>query len=256
MQTETSANTLNQIVLEIEGLKRQSRAAIPFGLIGLALVVGGLVYSSMQLTSVRAQIQTKNRELTQLDNALKAKNAQYAEKRANLEELTRKIPVLESRLAELNQNIASAAQATSATQRNAALAAAQAKASSASSELADATALLADTTAPARYGDYNVDLFYCAQNAERNKPLAEAVYALSQDGRTRGRWRVKVLSEQANNASGYRIRSDVIRFNADEKDMARMLLLDIAGVTSADVSSQQIDYPTPGYLSIFFCAAA
>lgn len=107
----------------------------------------------------------------------------------------------------------------------------------------------------ARYGAYNVDIFYCENAGERAKSRAEAVGAIGV-GRTTGVWRTRALKTDANRRLGYRIVTDVIRHNRDESDVAQRLSADIRAKLGLDMATVDIASPTPGYLSMFFCDGA
>ena len=101
-------------------------------------------------------------------------------------------------------------------------------------------------------GSYNVDVFYCEATRERSEPLANLALGLKSAGDT-GRWRVRSLSESKNREPGYGITGNVIRFTPpDERPVADALarLLKTKGI---DASLQEVDFPTPGLVSVFLC---
>lgn len=255
MSAESPDTTLQSIALDIEKLKRQSQSTIPVAVLGLILVVGGLVYSVVQLNSVRSDIADRRKELADVDLLLKAKTVQLAQAQKRLDDGAAQLSSLGREVDGLSQRIATAAAATSQAQKNAALDAAVVQAQDLNAAISTASAAAATEAAAARYGNYRVDLFYCADRAARNKPLAEQARALGQGGATQGKWQVRALSEKANASPGYGIRSDVIRFESDEKAMAAKLREDVAKLTQVSLSAQQIGYHTQNYISVFFCGA-
>ncbi|ALN60721.1 hypothetical protein GLE_5380 [Lysobacter enzymogenes] len=247
---ELSGTTLDAIITDIDRLKRQSQSAIPFGLAGLALVVGGLVYSGWQLNNVRRDIADKRQEMADVDLSLNAKAAQLAESEKRLSEAREQRESLQIEINNLAERIDAVASAPNAAQKNAELNAAMVQAKDLNAAIASAAA---NDSAPPRYGAYKVDIFYCADRTARNKPLAERARTLGQDGAAQGEWRVRELSEKSNASPGYGIRSDVIRFESDEKAMAGKLRDDVTRLTQVSLSAQQIRYETPNYISLFFC---
>ncbi|QWP77654.1 hypothetical protein J5226_04375 [Lysobacter sp. K5869] len=264
MNAPSPDTTLQSIARDIEQFKRQSKSAIPAGVVGLVLMFGGLAYSGWQLTTVGREVAEKRREIAEkdrevaakrqqaadLDLSLSAKAAQLAQADQQRAERSVQLESLQLKIDELNRNLNAIATAPNAAQKNAELDAAMVRAKDLNTAIASATAT--DAAAP-RYGAYRVDVFYCADRAARNKPLAEQARTLGQNGATQGRWQVRELSEKSNASPGYGIRSDVIRFESDEKAMAGKLRDDVTQLTRVALSAQQINYRTPNYISLFFC---
>lgn len=245
MNTESSNQILASVTRDIELLKRQSRTAIPVATLGLAAIIGGLVYSAIQLQEVRSQVGEKTQELELLEKDLSKKRQEYGaliDQKAKLEQV----------MNELTNRVADATKTSDIVQKNAQLTDALATATVATASLSATSALLLSQEDTSRYGDYRVDLFYCEQGAQRNKPLAESALALAPDT-SRSRWKVRELSISRNASPGYGIRSDLIRFNADERSVAGKLRDDITKQVGVSLSSQEIKFATPGYVSVFFC---
>lgn len=105
-----------------------------------------------------------------------------------------------------------------------------------------------------RFGAMNVDVFYCADASPKNSDLAKRLLIL-REGNSSGKWRVRELTSTLNASPGYGLSSDVIRFNADEREIAERLKADIGKSTSVAINLQEISFPTPGYISVFLCGA-
>jgi hypothetical protein len=120
--------------------------------------------------------------------------------------------------------------------------------------LANAQAKLsaAGNTGVATYGAYSVDVFYCT-TSPGNKALAEAALKMGKP-RSIGNWRIRELTSAMNSRSGYGIKANQIRFNADEREIAIRIKNDLGRELRAAVAESQIAYPTPNYISLFFCA--
>ena len=101
------------------------------------------------------------------------------------------------------------------------------------------------------YRAMKVDLFYCGEAAGRGAALAEAALALR--GQASVRWRVRALPKEINSRPGYDIRRHLLRFNRDERPAALALQADLKSLLKVDVAVMEIPYPTPNYLSVFFC---
>ncbi|WP_255990823.1 hypothetical protein [Chitinolyticbacter albus] len=101
------------------------------------------------------------------------------------------------------------------------------------------------------YAGYNIDLFHCERRAAAGK--AEAASALTLRPKAgAGRWRIRLLPDEINLQPGYQVSGRLIRHNADETVAARQLADALAG-QGLPVQLALIAYPTPHYLSIFFC---
>lgn len=103
------------------------------------------------------------------------------------------------------------------------------------------------------YGHLRIDWFYCVASEARSKPLAEAAKKL-QDESVSGSWRIRALPKDINARVGYQINNNVIRHNPDELQAAQRLQADLKSALQLDVQLMEIAYPTPDYLSVFFCA--
>lgn len=251
MSAPSSDTALQSIARDIEQFRRQSKSAIPAGVVGLILVVGGLVYSGWQLNRVHRDIAAKRQQVADLDLTLHTRATQLADSDKQLAALKSERERTRQELDALKQGLSLAATAKDLDQKNAELKALAVKVKDLDSALVSAAA--ATESAAPRYGANRVDIFYCADRAARNKPLAEQARTLGRDGTTQGRWQVRELSEKSNAAPGYGLRSDVIRFESDEKTMAGLLRDDVTQLTRVPLSAQQISYRTPNYVSVFFC---
>ncbi|WP_148714128.1 hypothetical protein [Chitinolyticbacter meiyuanensis] len=113
----------------------------------------------------------------------------------------------------------------------------------------------ATSTAPAEsgqaYGSYNVDFFHCERGGEATRTAANAALSLRPAGST-ARWRPRLLPDEINLQPGYRISGRLIRYNPDEADAAKRLAAALAK-QGQPFQLMQIGYPTPRYLSVFFC---
>jgi hypothetical protein len=104
------------------------------------------------------------------------------------------------------------------------------------------------------YGKMRVDIFYCATTENISKPFADSAMEL-RDSSFIQRWRIRVLPEEINNRSGYNVHRNVIRYNPEEKTAAIELRDDLeAKMPNLKVDIMEIQYPTPNYLSVFFCS--
>jgi hypothetical protein len=108
-------------------------------------------------------------------------------------------------------------------------------------------------SSPSRYGSFNIDFFYCESSRQKYEPLALKAVSLK-DSTSTGRWRVRLLPESVNAQAGYNIHENVIRYNSDEKGIAQTLLADLRTKLQVEATAMEIAYPTPNYVSVFFCA--
>jgi hypothetical protein len=104
-----------------------------------------------------------------------------------------------------------------------------------------------------RYGSFNIDFFYCESSRQKFEPLARTAASLK-DSTSTGRWRARLLPESVNAQAGYNIHENVIRYNSDEKGIAQALLSDLKTKLQVEANAMEIAYPTPNYVSVFFCA--
>jgi hypothetical protein len=102
----------------------------------------------------------------------------------------------------------------------------------------------------AGFGSWNVDAFYCEGSASGEQGADKA---LALKGSAAGRWRKRLLPATVNAGPGYGLHTNVIRYNAGEEAVARRLQQGLAASGTGAVDLQRVDYPTPGYVSVFFC---
>ena len=113
-----------------------------------------------------------------------------------------------------------------------------------------------------KWSNYDFDFFWCEQgpNPEANKRTAEQASKLlqSMDPSADGRWRVRKLPAAINAKPGYRI--DGYQINASSPDeikianvMNTIFKQNAMPSADQDFKIRPIDYPTPWYLSVFFC---
>jgi hypothetical protein len=102
------------------------------------------------------------------------------------------------------------------------------------------------------YAAYSVDIFYCSEAGAGAKSQAQAAFSMSK-GKTAGRWRLRELAADINRRSGYGIDGNVVRFNAGEAEVAKKIRADVRAMQGVNIELQQIEYPTPNYISMFFC---
>lgn len=113
-----------------------------------------------------------------------------------------------------------------------------------------------------RWANYDFDFFWCSQSAnpaaaKRAAELALAV-AKEADPAASGRWRVRELPGAINSRPGYRISGYVIKVSSDDEQKLAGVLTGVFkqhAIPSAEgqFSVSRIDYPTPWYISVFFC---
>lgn len=108
-------------------------------------------------------------------------------------------------------------------------------------------------TAASPFGAFNIDFFYCENTQSSSKVLAEKAVAL-RDAASKGRWRIRLLPETVNSQPGYNVRGNIVRYNPDEKTVAQALIKVLKDKLQLSVAGMEIAYPTPNYVSVFFCA--
>lgn len=113
-----------------------------------------------------------------------------------------------------------------------------------------------------KWANYDFDFFWCekGENPDANKRAAVEASKLLQslDPNADGRWRVRMLPAAINAKPGYRI--DGYRINVSSDDEAKIATVMDAifkhnAMPSPDINFEirRINYPTPWYLSVFFC---
>ncbi|NQD38243.1 hypothetical protein HPT27_14540 [Permianibacter sp. IMCC34836] len=102
------------------------------------------------------------------------------------------------------------------------------------------------------YGAIRVDAFYCADNSGTGKAKAESTLRL-RESNSAASWRVRALPDEINARPGYHIEQNLIRYNPDERQAAEALQADLKKSLGIDVALAEIQYPTPNYLSVFYC---
>jgi hypothetical protein len=103
---------------------------------------------------------------------------------------------------------------------------------------------------------YRVDIFYCegstpAMTAAREARAKQASQKLQKSG-VQVVARVRLLPTLVQARAGYQSFSDEIRFNGGGEREAAQQLANIVGIDGRSVN--QIEYRTPQYLSVFYCA--
>jgi hypothetical protein len=233
------------VLASLAKLERSSRLAIPLSLVAFVAIAAMLILSARELTSTRQKIDAADIELEQ-------KRAEVVRVR---EEANRVVIVTQDRLQAADTKIENASKNSSKPEQVANLQAAREDLAVADASLAGAkvkiSALPSSAQAVTRYGAMSVDIFYCETEGNRAKELAERVAGLK--GSSVGRWRVRTLPAALNATEGYRVTTNVIRYNPDELVVARSLLDDAKSQGSVDFRLQEISYPTPGYISAFVC---
>jgi len=221
-------------------LERSSRMAVPLGLLGVGAIVAMIVVSSAELRETRAEIATAEREL-------KIRQEELAKVKAEAERITAET---QKRLRETEQQLDN----VTATAPAQAVALEEAR-----NQLAvvDATLTRAKifyefkNAQPAAFDTMSVDIFYCESAGERAKQVATQLLQIK--GESLGRWRVRRLSRNVNAGPSYRISGNVIRFNPDERSQAERLMQEGQRIAQVSFRLQEIDYPTPNYISAFIC---
>lgn len=102
-------------------------------------------------------------------------------------------------------------------------------------------------------GHTRVDIFYCEQTQNRSKPLADK-FRSTQTAKDTGEWRLRLLPASVNKQPGYRLSANEIRFNAPDEQAVAQVLSKRAEAQGAPMQFREATTPTPGYVSVFFCA--
>ena len=223
----------NELLQRIHKLERSSHMAIPFGIIGMIGILAALYFSTRALQEAREELAIAEQALSQTQEEIDRAQA--------------RLDALNKTLAEISEK--------GAPLGNAEIGSALTQLATIDSSLAVATAKVSQSqykSMDSRYGAMSIDIFYCVDAGPNNQRLANEIMLL-REGNSAGRWRVRELSEAANATKGYRLTTDTIRFNADERTIAQALQEDAQKITGGDIRLQQIKYPTPGYISLFLC---
>lgn len=244
----------NEVLLRLAKLERSSKSAIPFGIFAMLAISGALYFGSKELRDTRQKIHSAQAQLAVMrqqmgseQKELQDKENVIALKMVAIDEAQKQLDAVRAEIAALSneRNNPDAIRIRSAL-------AGVARADASLAVAGGTTGVDPATTLKLRYGSMNVDIFYCESSLSSSAELAKRVDALGRRN-TAGRWRLRPLSADVNDNPGYRLNSDVIRYNADEKRVAETLARDIADKFDAEMTLQQIDYPTPGYISVFAC---
>jgi hypothetical protein len=99
----------------------------------------------------------------------------------------------------------------------------------------------------------NVDVFYCEKQKASSEPIANAALGVKARADL-GRWRTRSLPESINQRPGYRIDSNVLRFNAPEERAVAEELAARLKAKSIDVELRESVSRTPNYLAVFICS--
>lgn len=99
---------------------------------------------------------------------------------------------------------------------------------------------------------YDVDFFYCEHGTQAYKDVTEKAVTL-RTAEAVTRWRSRMLPDSINRQPGYSLHGNIIRYNSDEKVEAGQLAELLKRSLGIEMKLEGIDYPTPGYLSAFFC---
>jgi hypothetical protein len=232
---EQTMDDTSDLLHRINSLERSSRIAIPFGILGMIAILGSIYVASNELKQTRLELISAEERL----NKVRAETQDtISQAQSKLESLNRTLEAtLSSQEPKPTRN-----DIQSAIQQVATI----------DTTLSVARARVTPKRNDLRYGSMSVDIFYCAGTNPANSAQAKQLLTL-RDGKSTGRWRVRELSSVLNATEGYRLSSDVIRFNADEREIAERLKQDIEESSGGNIGLQEITYPTPGYISIFMC---
>lgn len=99
---------------------------------------------------------------------------------------------------------------------------------------------------------FNVDFFYCEHGAQAYKDITEKA-AMLRAAEAVTRWRSRMLPDSINRQPGYSLHGNIIRHNREESIEAGQLAELLKRSFGIEMRLEGIDYPTPGYLSAFFC---
>ncbi len=130
------------------------------------------------------------------------------------------------------------------------------------SQRAQAAAPPRPAAAAGAWSDYDVDLFWCEEatnpdSARREAEAAAKLRALHPDAT--GRWRVRKLPASVNARTGYRIGGYVMHVTGDDEQRAAEQLqaaLRKDGAAGPPFVIRRSAYPSPRYISLFFCPGA
>lgn len=113
------------------------------------------------------------------------------------------------------------------------------------------------------WSSYDFDLFWCESgpNPEASRQAAEAAARLRLlDPNASGRWRVRKLPAAVNERAGYQINGYVIHVTSDEEarlaEIVRAAIRKANGAQAPEFTVRRSSYPSPWYISLFFCPDA
>jgi hypothetical protein len=111
-----------------------------------------------------------------------------------------------------------------------------------------------------KWGALTYNLFWCENANSPNgayQAAAQAQALKTLDPNARGEWRVRKLPRSVNERPGYQIHRNVIRTSSDEETaIAKTMIEVLAQHGSTGFTIEQINYPSPASISIFFCGGA
>ncbi len=100
----------------------------------------------------------------------------------------------------------------------------------------------------------DIEVFYCEETHATSKQKAEKIVALLKASKKFNVRPLRILSEIKNAGTGYNIKSNVIRYTANDSYNETRYALEIQKMLAAeniDITTLTVDYPTPWYLSVF-----
>lgn len=110
------------------------------------------------------------------------------------------------------------------------------------------------------WGALNYNLFWCEDVENPNAALeaAKQASALKKlDREASGDWRVRKLPRSVNERSGYQIHRNLIRTSSKEETAIGNVLVGVlAQYGMAGFVVEEVSYPSPASISVFFCANA
>jgi len=108
-----------------------------------------------------------------------------------------------------------------------------------------------------RWGSLAYNLFWCEDAANPGAAMqaanqAQALRKLDPNGT--GEWRVRKLPRGVNERSGYQIHRNLIRTSSDDETaIGKILVSVLAQHGLPGFTIEQISYPSPASISLFFC---
>lgn len=246
----------SELIIEIQKLERLSKRLLPVTLIGLLLIIGGIIFSSIKLQRIQSSIEEKE-ELLEIAEEQLQKSKQLSQDRLEaVKNAESQLNELEKEITELTDRLAILKKQSSDPKTNISISAALATATEIDRSITTTGAELSastPSTVESIYGTTRVDLFYC-ESVANTKRLAEK--ALQMSVVAPERWRIRKLTTAVNSQAGYRLTANLIRYNADEETIAKQLQQDLKNQLGLDFSLQLLtSYPSPNYVSAFFCKA-